>query len=127
VLAALAGMAGFGSLAWIAWMYVRKRASEQTLLISKWWFLATVWASIALLPSGFWAAASVWLAYLAFRIVRAVGLQLRPRSRGCRCGCCCCGRSDRGSEVLLRRLSLYWRHVGHGADDCGYGVPAAEE
>jgi hypothetical protein len=112
--AVIAGAAGFGYLAWIARSYVRKRASDQTLLISQWWFLATAWESLLFSSSGLGAAVGVWIAYLAFRIVMAIGLRLRPRSIGAppRLLLLRTFGAQRRSELLLRRLSSCWRHVG---------------
>ena len=94
--------------------YARKRAGDQMLTISQWWFFAAAWQSVVLIPSGIRPALAVWAAYVAFRVVLAVGMRLRPRPAdpprrllllrtfGAR----------RHSEALLRSLGAYWRHVG---------------
>ena len=52
------------------------------LAISQWWFFAAAWQSVVLVPSGIRSALAVWAAYVAFRVVLAIGMRLRPRPAG---------------------------------------------
>ena len=73
-------MIAFTGLAYLWWgarQYAHKRASDQMLLVSQWWFLVTVWSSILLLHAGVQLALAFWLGYLTFRLVMAIGLRLR--------------------------------------------------
>jgi hypothetical protein len=106
---------GLAYLWWSARQYARKRASDQTLLVSQWWFLVTLFESISLLKTGIGWALAYWLAYLAFRIVRAVGLRLRkPAHLGTpsRLLLLRVFGAQRRSELLLRRFGASWRHLG---------------
>ncbi len=112
--AVLLGLLGFAHLAWSALRYADKRASDQMLQISQWWFFLTVVQSMLLVPAGLAAGAAAWLAYVAFRLVLATGMRLtRPepnpplrllllRTFG----------AQQRSEALLRRLGAHWRHLG---------------
>jgi hypothetical protein len=111
--AGLLGLLGFAHLARVARQYARKRAGDQMLTISQWWFLAAAWQSVVLVASGIRWALIVWAAYLAFRVVLALGMRLRPRPTDPRrllllrtFG------AQRRSESLLRGLGAHWRHVG---------------
>ena len=112
--AGLLGLAGFAHLSWTARQYARKRAGDQMLVISQWWFFAAAWQSVVLLPSGIRPALAVWAAYVAFRGVLAVGMRLRPRPAGppCRLLLLLTFGARRRSEALLRSLGAHWRHVG---------------
>ena len=115
VLAALVlGLAGFAHLGWTAHQYARKRAGDQMLAISQWWFFAAAWQSVMLIPSGIRPALAVWAAYVAFRAVLAIGMRLRPRPAGPprRLLLLRTFGAQRRSEALLRSLGAYWRHVG---------------
>ena len=108
-------LSGLAYLWWGAHQYAHKRASDQMLLVSQWWFLATVWGSILLLHSGVRWALAFWLAYLAFRLVMAIGLRLRRRTLGgapLRLLLLRVFGAQRRSEELLRRLGASWRHLG---------------
>jgi hypothetical protein len=109
------GLSGLGYLWLIARQYARKRASDQMLLVSQWWFLATLWGSTLLFSlSAVWALA-FFLAYAAFRLVVAVGLRLRKRPDDVpplRLLLLRVFGSQRRSERLLRRLGASWRHLG---------------
>jgi hypothetical protein len=108
-------LSGLGYLWLIARQYARKRASDEMLLVSQWWFLATLWGSTLLLSlSAGWALAFL-LAYVAFRLVVAVGLRLRRRPDDgppLRLLLLRVFGSQRRSERLLRRLGASWRHLG---------------
>jgi hypothetical protein len=112
--AVLLGLAGFAHLAWTARQYARKRAGDQMLMISQWWFLAATWQAVVLVPSGIPWALAAWAAYVAFRVVLAVGMRLRPRPTGPprRLLLLRTFGAPRRSETLLRRLGAHWRHVG---------------
>ena len=112
--AGLLGLAGFAHLAWAARQYARKRASDQMLTVSQWWFLAAAWQSVTLVPYGIGAAFAALTAYVAFRVVLAVGMRLRPRPVGPphRLLLLRTFGARRRSETLLRRLGAHWRHVG---------------
>jgi hypothetical protein len=114
VAAVMAGIVGFGYLAAIAGAYARKRTSDQDLLIAQWWFLATTWYSLLLLPAGVHAASGVWIGYVAHRIVLAVGLRLRRPSPDAplRLLLLRTFGAQRRSELLLRGLGARWRHLG---------------
>ena len=106
---------GLAYLWWGARKYAHKRASDQMLLVSQWWFLVTVWGSILLLHSGFQWALAFWLAYVTFRLVIAIGLRLRKRTLGgapLRLLLLRVFGAQRRSEGLLRRLGASWRHLG---------------
>lgn len=112
--AGLLGLAGFAHLAWAARQYARKRASDQMLTVSQWWFLAAAWQSVTLVPYGIAAAFAALASYAAFRVVLAVGMRLRPRPAGPprRLLLLRTFGARRRSETLLRRLGAHWRHVG---------------
>lgn len=112
--ALLLGLAGFAHLGWTARQYARKRAGDQMLTISQWWFLAAAWESVTLVHSGIRTALAVWAAYLAFRVVLAVGMRLRPRPAGPprRLLLLRTFGAQRRSEALLRLLGAHWRQVG---------------
>jgi hypothetical protein len=106
---------GLVYLWWSARQYAHKRASDQMLLISQWWFLATVWPSITLVSSSVYWAFTFWLAYLAFRLATAAGLRLRRRaisSAPLRLLLLRVFGRQRSSERLLGRLGTSWRHLG---------------
>ena len=106
---------GLVYLWWSAHQYAHKRASDQMLLISQWWFLATVWPSTTLVSYGIPWALTFWLAYLAFRLVTAAGLRLRRRAVGgapLRLLLLRVFGRQRSSERLLGRLGASWRHLG---------------
>jgi hypothetical protein len=108
-------LTGLAYLWWSARRYARKRASDQTLLVSLWWFLVTVWESMMLLPSGVRWALAFWLAYVAFRLVMAIGLRLRRRPAGgapLRLLLLRVFGAQHRSEQLLGRLGASWRHLG---------------
>jgi hypothetical protein len=111
----MVALIGLAYLWWSARQYSRKRASDQMLLVSQWWFFVTVWESAFLLNSGpLWALAS-GLAYLAFRLVMAAGLRLRRRSvedAPLRLLLLRVFGRQRSSERLLGRLGASWRHLG---------------
>ncbi len=70
------------------------------LYLSQWWFIATAWHSLVLLAYRPVAAAlSIWLAYLAFSIVRTVGLRLVRPTREQPSACSCCVFSARSAAV----------------------------
>ena len=73
------GVAFTAHLVRSARQYARKRAGDQTVTISHWWLLATVWHSVVLIPSGIRPALAIWTAHLAFRLVLAAAMRLRPR------------------------------------------------
>jgi hypothetical protein len=127
VAAGLLGLVGFTHLAWTARQYARKRAGDQMLTISQWWFLAAALQSLLLIPSGLRPALAVWAAYLAFRVVLAVGMRLRPRPTGPprRLLLLRTFGAPRRSEALLRRLSAHWRHVGPVSMIAGPDLAAA--
>jgi hypothetical protein len=114
VAAVLLGIAGFAHLAWAGRQYARKRAGDQMLAISQWWFLAAAWESVTLLPAGIGAGLGAWGAYVVFRVVLAVGMRLRPRPSGPprRLLLLRTFGAPRRSEMLLRRLGARWRHIG---------------
>ena len=109
------GLSGLGYLWLIARQYARKRASDQMLLVSQWWFLATVWGATLLLSWDVGWALAFFLAHVAFRLVVAVGLRLRKRPDDrppLRLLLLRVFGSQRRSERLLRRLGAFWRHLG---------------
>jgi hypothetical protein len=111
----LVALTGLAYLWWSAQQYARKRASDQMVQVSQWWFSITVWESAFLLNSGLRWTLAFWLAYLAFRLVTAVGLGLRRRAGAgapLRLLLLRVFEGQRRSERLLRRLSASWRHLG---------------
>lgn len=114
VAVAVVALGGVAYLWWSARQYARKRASDQVLLVSQWWFLATALLSLDLVHSGVGWALAAWLAYVAFRVVLAVGLRLRRPAGGVplRMLLLRVFGAQRRSELLLRRLGASWRHLG---------------
>ena len=108
-------LTGVAYLWWSARQYARKRASDQMLLISQWWFLVTFCEACFLLNEGVRWALAFWLAYLAFRLVMAIGLRLRRGPVGgapMRLLLLRVFGAQRRSERLLGRLGASWRHLG---------------
>jgi hypothetical protein len=108
-------LTGLGYLWLIARQYARKRASDQMLLVSQWWFFATLWGSILLLPLGVGWALAFFPTYVAFRLVVAIGLRLRKRPDDgppLRLLLLRVFGSQRRSERLLHRLGASWRQLG---------------
>ena len=105
---------GFAHLAWSAREYAVKRASDEMLVISQWWFLGAVWQSMLLAPAGLGVVLSVWAAYVVFRLVLVVGLRLLrpPEGPPLRLLLLRTFGAQRRSELLLRRLGAHWRHLG---------------
>jgi hypothetical protein len=112
--AGVLGVAGTAHLVRSARQYARKRAGDQMVTISHWWLLATVWHSVVLIPSGIRPAVAVWTAHLAFRLVLAAALRLRPRPTDLprRLLLLRTPGAPQYSETLLGRLGAYWRYVG---------------
>lgn len=112
--AGVLGVAGAAHLVRSARQYARKRAGDQTVTISHWWLLATVWHSVVLIPSGIRPALAVWTAHLAFRLVLAAAMRLRPRPTDLprRLLLLRTPGAPQYSETLVRRLGAYWRYVG---------------
>ena len=111
--AGVLGVAGTAQLVRSARQYARKRAGDQTVTISQWWLLATVWHSVVLIPSGIRPALAVWTAHLAFRLVLAAAMRLRPRPTDLpRRLLLLRTPGAPQDETLLRRLGAYWRYVG---------------
>jgi hypothetical protein len=112
----LLALTGLAYLWWSARQYARKRASDQMVLVSQWWFVVTAVESTFLLPQGVVGALAFWLAYLAFRMVIAIGLRLRRRPvRGApppRLLLLRVFGAHRRSEGVLRRVGASWRHLG---------------
>jgi hypothetical protein len=111
----LVALTGVAYLWWSARQYARKRASDQMLLLSQWWFLVTFSESFFLLNEGIRWALAFWLAYLAFRLVMGIGLRLRRRPGGgapLRLLLLRVFGAQRRSERLLGRLGASWRHLG---------------
>lgn len=111
----LVALTGLAYLWWGARQYARKRASDQMLVVSQWWFLAAVCESFFLLVEGLQWTLAFWLAYLAYRLVLAAGLRLRRRpAEGAplRLLLLRVFGAKRRSERLLRRLGASWRHLG---------------
>ena len=108
-------LSGLAYLWWIAHSYARKQASDQMLLVSQWWFIVAGWESMLLLSAGPAWALALWLAYVAFRLVIAIGLRLRKRTVGSpplRLLLLRVFGAQRRSEGLLRRLGASCRHLG---------------
>jgi hypothetical protein len=106
---------GLAYLWWTARRYARKQASDQMLLVSQWWFIVAGWESLLLLPAGGRWALAFWLAYVAFRLVIAIGLRLRKQTVGSQPLRLLLLRvfgEQRRSEGLLRRLGASCRHLG---------------
>ena len=60
---------------------VRAQAGQRPVLLAwQWLFLVTLFGSLLLLSEGLMGALAFWLAYLAFRLVMAIGLRLLRRS-----------------------------------------------
>ncbi len=112
--AGVLGVAGTAHLVRSARQYARKRAGDQTVTISHWWLLATVWHSVVLIPSGIRPALAIWTAHLAFRLVLAAAMRLRPRPTDLprRLLLLRTHGAPEYSETLLCRLGAYWRYVG---------------
>jgi hypothetical protein len=96
--------------------YAGKRVSDQLLVLNLYWLLVTVWQCLLLAPEyGAWAAAGL-LAYVAYRLVLAVGLR-RFRSEAERRENVkllllrVFGSASR-SERALEELGLRWRYAG---------------
>ena len=108
------GVAGAAHLVRSARQYGRKRAGDQTVTISHWWLLATVWHSVVLIPAGLRPALAVWTAHLAFRLVLDAAMRLRPRTTDLprRLLLLRTQSAAQDSETLLRRVVAHWRHVG---------------
>jgi len=105
---------GFAHLAWTAHQYATKRASDQVLVISQWWFLVAVWQSMLLVPSDLGVVLSAWAAYVVFRVVIAIGFRLLrpPGEPPLRLLLLRTFGAQRRSEQLLRQLGAHWRHLG---------------
>ena len=112
--AGVLGVAGAAHLVRSARQYARKRAGDQTVTISHWWLLATVWHSVVLIPSGIRPALAIWTAHLAFRLVLAAAMRLRPRPTDLprRLLLLRTHGAPEYSDTLLCRLGAYWRYVG---------------
>ena len=113
---ALAVAGGF-VLRWIKDLYLRRRLSEQSLMLDCIWLLFTLWHTIQLGYHG-----AVWLlvgvaALLAFKAVTVAGLRLRarrtaplvPHPRLLLLRVFALGRR---SAALFHHLTLHWRHLG---------------
>ena len=112
--AGVLGVAFAAHLVRSARQYARKRAGDQTVTISHWWLLATVWHSVVLIPSGIRPALAIWTAHLTFRLVLAAAMRLRPRPTDLprRLLLLRTHSSPEYSDTLLCRLGAYWRYVG---------------
>lgn len=103
-------------LARVGSRYARKRVSDQLLVLNLYWLLVTVWQCLLLAPQyGVWAAAGL-LAYVAHRLVLAVGLRrLRIDAEGREPVKLLLLRvfgSASRSERALEELGLRWRYAG---------------
>lgn len=104
---------GVLGLRWIARSYARGRWSDQTLLLSAWWLLYTIWQTLFLMTEAGWLGLVGLVPFAVYLVVLRVGLRgvgseaapvrlLILRVFGSR------GRSER----LFRELGLHWRYLG---------------
>jgi hypothetical protein len=114
LVAGVLGVVGATHLVRSARQYARKRAGDQTVTVSHWWLLATVWHSVVLVPAGIGPALAVWAGHIAFRLVLAAAMRLRPRTTDLprRLLLVRPDVAPQPSGLLLRRLDAYWRYVG---------------
>jgi pimeloyl-ACP methyl ester carboxylesterase len=103
-------------LARVGRRYAGKRVSDQLLVLNLYWLLVTVWQCLLLAPEyGAWAATGL-LAYVAYRLVLAVGLRrFRSEAEGRENVKLLLLRvfgSASRSERALEELGLRWRYAG---------------
>jgi hypothetical protein len=110
---AVLAAAGLAYLMWCADRYVRRRVSDEMVLVAQRWFLVAGWCSLLLLPRSPLTAVGIWVGYLGLRVVCAVGLRAAgPATAPVRLLLLRTFGTPRRGESLLRLLGTSWRYVG---------------
>jgi hypothetical protein len=111
-------VAAYGFIALSAWRYREKRQSSQLMLLNLFWLLVTLWQCFLAAPApkvGAWAAAGM-LAYVAYRLVLAVGLRpfrsAAERRKNMRLLLLRVFGPPAPGERSLEELGLRWRYAG---------------
>ncbi|MGH8729964.1 MAG: hypothetical protein ACREV9_17790, partial [Burkholderiales bacterium] len=112
-------LAGFGAIGWalarwIARAYRQKTLSDQSLMLDALWLFFASYYTMWLVWGGLGWAATAPAAFLAYKLVSAVGRKVPGREPNPTRGLTFLRVFSLGrrSEALLDTVAKYWRHIG---------------